>query len=829
MVCGHQKGRDMKQKVQRNFGYARPEGYRKALRAMQMADKFGRPIIVFVDTPAAYPGVESEERGIAEAIALNLREMAILSVPIIVVITGEGGSGGALGLAIGDRVLMQEFAVYSVIPPEGCAAILWRDANRKIEAAEALKITAPDLIARGIVDGVVEEPLGGAHQDPDAAAASVDLAVSAALAEVAAFDAPTRLQMRYDRFRRLGALGDAIIDTAAPAGRAGAGGGLSRCPCERDAGSRSSGPIPRPGPPAPTSATVTRTSRRWPRRSTSRRSSPGCCASAASTRRRRRRASCRPSVDHLHDPFLLTDLGVAVERLLAAVANKERIAIHGDYDVDGVTSTVILRRMLELLGGDVTHFLPERLRDGYGLQPANVDRLHAAGARVIVSVDCGIRSGAAADRARELGIDLIITDHHEPEATLPRALAVINPKRPDCPYPDKHLAGVGVALKIVHGLCLKSGREKWLPSFLKIAAIGTIADVVPLVGENRVIARLGLERLSKDRHTVGLRALLDGSGLTGKALDSFHIGFLLAPRINAAGRMASPDIAARLLLASDEGAWDEARALAEQLNVENTKRQEEEASIVAEARKLVETDPDVGAHNVLVVAGEGWHRGVIGIVASKLVDHFHKPAIVLSIDGDEVQGSCRSISAFDMLGALEGCADLLGRYGGHRQAAGLSLERGRLADFRARVTGLANLRLEPDDLVPRLRVDAPLPLPSLIGEVVAGVEAMAPFGLANPRPVFEARDVEVVSGPHVLKDRHLSLHVKQGGRVFRAMAWRSAERAAFITEHRQALALAYSIDRNTWRGESTVELHVADLQAGTSSVPLPAAAVESAT
>ena len=217
MVCGHQKGRDMKQKVLRNFGYARPEGYRKALRAMQMADKFGRPIIVFVDTPAAYPGVESEERGIAEAIALNLREMAIIGVPIIVVITGEGGSGGALGLAIGDRVLMQEFAVYSVIPPEGCAAILWRDPSRKVEAAEALKITAPDLIARGIVDGVVDEPLGGAHQDADVAAAAVDLAVSAALAEVAALDTATRLQTRYDRFRRLGALGDAIIDTAAPA------------------------------------------------------------------------------------------------------------------------------------------------------------------------------------------------------------------------------------------------------------------------------------------------------------------------------------------------------------------------------------------------------------------------------------------------------------------------------------------------------------------------------------------------------------------------------------------------------------------------------------
>jgi single-stranded-DNA-specific exonuclease len=236
---------------------------------------------------------------------------------------------------------------------------------------------------------------------------------------------------------------------------------------------------------------------------------------------------------------------------------------------------------------------------------------------------------------------------------------------------------------------------------------------------------------------VGLRALLDGSGLAGKTLDSFHIGFLLAPRINAAGRMASPDIAARLLLASDEGAWDEARALAEQLNVENTKRQEEEASIVAEARKLVETDPDVGAHNVLVVAGQGWHRGVIGIVASKLVDHFHKPAIVLSIDGDEVQGSCRSISAFDMLGALEGCADLLGRYGGHRQAAGLSLDRGGWPTSAAASPAsptAARARRPGAAAAARRRAAAAV----ADCEVVAGVEAMAPFGLANPRPVFEA-------------------------------------------------------------------------------------------
>src|SRR6202043_2685363 len=270
-----------------------------------------------------------------------------------------------------------------------------------------------------------------------------------------------------------------------------------------------------------------------------------------------------------------------------AVARKERIAIHGDYDVDGVTSTVILRRALELLGADVVHFIPERLRDGYGLQPAAIDRLHAEGVALIVSVDCGIRGGDAARRARELGVDLIITDHHEPDAELPPALAVINPKRRDCTYPDKYLAGVGVALKLVQALCQRMQRESWLPGFIKVAAIGTLADVVPLVGENRVIARLGLDLLSKGPHKVGLRSLLDVSGLTGKTIDSYHISFLLAPRVNAAGRMSTPDIATRLLLATDEALGEETRALAMQLDTENLRRQEEEAEILAAARKVV--------------------------------------------------------------------------------------------------------------------------------------------------------------------------------------------------------------------------------------------------
>jgi single-stranded-DNA-specific exonuclease len=519
-----------------------------------------------------------------------------------------------------------------------------------------------------------------------------------------------------------------------------------------------------------------------------------------------------PSMDHLHDPFLLADMGKAVERIERALANKERIAIHGDYDVDGITSTVILRRALEMLGGDVVHFIPERLRDGYGLQPAAIERLHGEGVRLVISVDCGIRGTEAALRARELGLDLIITDHHEPDGTLPPALAVINPKRHDCTYPDKNLAGVGVALKLVQALCTRADKVKWLPAFVKIAAIGTLADVVPLVGENRVIAKLGLGSLSKGRHTVGLRALLDASGLTGKIIDSYQVGFILAPRVNAAGRMSTPDIATRLLLATDEGAIDEARGLAQQLNDENLKRQTEEADLVTQARKAIETDPAIGAHNVLVVGGEGWHRGVIGIAASKLVDAYCKPAIVLSVDGGIAHGSCRSIPAFDMLDALERCSDLFLRFGGHKQAAGLTMEAARVPEFRARINAHANEVLEPDQLRPRLRIDGILNLKHITPDLVDGLNALAPFGLANPRPVFHAMPVEIVDGPRPLKDRHLKMTFRQDGRSFRAIAWRAAERAAFLTEHRAGVNLAFSLDQNEFQGETYLELTVADFK-----------------
>jgi len=432
---------------------------------------------------------------------------------------------------------------------------------------------------------------------------------------------------------------------------------------------------------------------------------------------------------------------------------------------------------------------------------------------MIVSVDCGIRGADAARRARELGVDLIITDHHEPDGTLPDALAVINPKRHDCTYPDKNLAGVGVALKLVQALCQRADRTKWLPAFVKIAAIGTLADVVPLVGENRVIARLGLASLSRGPHTIGLRSLLDAAGLSGKTIDSYQVGFILAPRVNAAGRMSTPDIATRLLLATDETMGDEARGLAQQLNDENLRRQQEEADLVTHAKKAIETDPAVGAHNVLVVGGAGWHRGVIGIAASKLVDAYHKPAIVLSVDGDIAHGSCRSIPDFDMLGALERCADLFVKFGGHKQAAGLTMEAARVPEFRARINAYADDVLEPDQLRPRLRIDGQLSLKAINHELMRGLDSMGPFGLSNPRPIFHASPVEVVDGPRTLKERHLKMTFCQDGRRFRAIAWRAAERAGFLETHRAGVNLAFSLERNEFQGETYLELSVADFKA----------------
>jgi single-stranded-DNA-specific exonuclease len=519
-----------------------------------------------------------------------------------------------------------------------------------------------------------------------------------------------------------------------------------------------------------------------------------------------------PTLTELHDPFALTDMSIAVERILRAIRTGERIAIHGDYDADGITSTVLLRRALEMLGAKVVHYVPHRIKDGYGLAPETIERLSLEKVDVVVSADCGIRSVMAARCAREVGVDLIITDHHEPDEELPSALAVINPKRRDCSYPDKNLAGVGVALKLVQALGERSGRKNWLKGFLKIAAIGTLADVVPLVGENRIIAKAGLEELSNGQHAVGLQALLDVAGAKNRTVDSFLVSFGIAPRLNAAGRMATPEIAVQLLLAKGKADETEALALAQQLDVENIKRRKEESDLFLSARRLVEKNPDVGSHNALVVSGEQWHRGVIGIVASRLVERFNKPTVVLSMDGDVSYGSGRSIPGFDLLSALEKCKSVFIKFGGHRQAAGLTMKTANIAEFRSMLTKHADEMLGPDDLVPSLPIDGEMPFEQITSQVIEDLKLFEPFGSSNQKPVFATSEVAISDGPYLLKEKHLRMSVKQGGRIFRAVAWRGAGWFKFLKEHKDRVNIAFSLVENHFRGETTTELSIADVQ-----------------
>jgi single-stranded-DNA-specific exonuclease len=520
-----------------------------------------------------------------------------------------------------------------------------------------------------------------------------------------------------------------------------------------------------------------------------------------------------PSLDDLLDPDRLTDLPAAVDRILRAIENKERIAIHGDYDVDGVTSTVILRRALELLGADVTHFIPERLRDGYGLQPASIERLHALGVALVISVDCGIRGVEAAARARELGLDLIITDHHEPDTELPQALAVINPKRHDCSYPDKNLAGVGVALKLVQGPVHQDRAYELASGVCEGRRYRHARRCRPAAGREP----RDREAWSRDAFT---RTAQGRVAITPRRLRSHRQGdrqlshrLVLGPRVNAAGRMSSPDIAARLLLASDEAMREEARELAQQLDTENIRRQHEEADIVAAARKAVETDLEIGSRTVIVVGGEGWHRGVIGIVASKLVDAFHRPAIVISTDGDVAHGSCRSIPSFNMLAALESCADVMSKFGGHKQAAGLTMASERVRELRARVNDYADGCLQPDDLRPRIWIDGTLGFRSIDEQMASELTSLAPFGAGNPRPIFRTSGVEIVDGPRRVKERHLKMAFRQDGRVMRGIAWRASEREEFVAGHKTAIDLAFSLEQDTWEGERYLQLSIADFKA----------------
>jgi single-stranded-DNA-specific exonuclease len=514
-----------------------------------------------------------------------------------------------------------------------------------------------------------------------------------------------------------------------------------------------------------------------------------------------------PKIEDLHDPFLMRDMRAAVDRVKRTIAAGERILIYGDYDVDGTTSTVILKKALSMIGGEVSYFIPERIRDGYGLRDEGMDRAKAEGYQLIISVDTGIRANEVVEHARALGLDIIITDHHLPETTLPRADAVLNPKRIDCDYPNKNLAGVGVAFKLAQALLADAGRTKYTESFLKIAALGTIADIVPLTGENRVIAKCGLQGLARPVN-VGLRALLEVAGVAGGPVSATDVAFRIAPRINAMGRMAGAKAVVELF---DADNIDSARVMAAEMDEQNLSRQKTGSDIIARVLEQIEQDPNFQRSRVAVVAGEGWHRGVIGIAASRVVEQINRPAIIISIEDGIGHGSGRSIPRFHLLDGLTRCADLFERFGGHAHAAGLVVRADRIDELRRRLNEYALETLTEDDLTPTMEFDMELPLNRITLDALSEVKLFEPFGLGNPEPVFEARGVELIGPPRIVKDKHLKLRVSQGRRSVNCMWWGASGYAGNLFPG-DKLNLAFTLSENDWGGFVQIDLSLRDLK-----------------
>lgn len=518
----------------------------------------------------------------------------------------------------------------------------------------------------------------------------------------------------------------------------------------------------------------------------------------------------KPAYDQLHDPFLMKGVSEAVTRLLRAIDNGEPILVYGDYDVDGTTGTAVLLRALNLLGGRTGYHIPHRFTEGYGIQQPALERAWADGYRLVISVDCGIRAHDPLYWARDTGLDVIITDHHLPDEGegVPPAHAVLNPNQPGCPYPDKNLAGVGVAFKLVHALFRERGREAQVNSFLKLVAIGTVADVAKLTGENRAIVALGLQDLVKATNP-GLRALMEVCGCgDGAGMTAYDIGFRIGPRINAAGRMDAARAVVELFSTRDHA---EAKRLATHLDTRNQERQEVQRQIVELAIKELETGSQDPANSfVAVIAGEGWHRGVIGIAASKIAERINRPCVVLSIEDDIAHGSARSIEPYHLLNGLTSCADLFDKFGGHSHAAGITLKRAGIDELRRRINQHAGAHLTTEDLQPCIYVDAELPTEEISFEFVAQLKDLEPYGAGNPRPTFLARNLCIVAEPRLIGERHLKMSVRgPQGRPLETIWWNGAERAVTA---KNGAEMVYTVETNKWNGETFLQLSVQDLR-----------------
>jgi single-stranded-DNA-specific exonuclease len=471
-----------------------------------------------------------------------------------------------------------------------------------------------------------------------------------------------------------------------------------------------------------------------------------------------------PALADLHDPLRMSGMKSALDRLEVALERKEKILIYGDYDVDGTTAIVILKTAIELCGGAAGFHVPHRIREGYGMRDEVIERAAADGVRLIISVDTGIRAFAAAETARRTGVDLIVTDHHLPGVGgAPQALAVINPNQDGCDYPCKYLCGAGVAFKLAQGLMQRrlemKDQSRLLMSFMKVVAIATIADAVPLLGENRVFAKLGLQGLRRPVN-VGLKALLEVAKLgDGRALTATEVAFRIAPRLNAAGRM---DVARDVVDLFNEKDMERARKIAARLDQLNAARQEEERRIMDSIEHRLDEEPALRDAYCVVLDGEGWHRGVIGITASRVVERHGRPALVISRDGDEAHGSGRSIGSFHLLQALESCHELFSRYGGHAHAVGFSLPAASVEKLRQHLDAYARARLTLADFEPTLEFDRELTLREVTPELYQALLLLEPFGMENREPVFAARGVRLMAPPQAVKDKHVRLRVAAG-------------------------------------------------------------------
>ena len=508
----------------------------------------------------------------------------------------------------------------------------------------------------------------------------------------------------------------------------------------------------------------------------------------------------------MHDPFLMKDMDKAVERILLAKKNNEKITIYGDYDVDGITSIAILYKYLKNMGLEVGFYVPDRMVEGYGVNRDALDKIKADGTAVIITVDTGITAIEEADYAKSIGIDFIITDHHECKESIPDVYAAIDPKRKDCEYPFKSLAGVGVVFKLIQALDSSEPIENLMDVYADLMYLGTVADISPLIDENRVIVTEGLKRF-KTTKNIGLKALIDVS-TNGKAITTSTIGYTIAPRINASGRLGCASTSVELFLTEDE---EEAAKLADSLCHENTLRQQTEQKMFKEALEYIEQHPEIKDDDILVIPHENWHHGIVGIVSSKITEKYYKPSILFAVDGDSAKGSGRSIAGFNLFGALENCSGLLEKFGGHELAAGLTIKAENIEAFRKKINEYAKGKIEDMTLVPTISLDAQIKVPYITIDTVHDINKLQPFGVNNPTPSFSVRNIKIHRISVMSEGKHLRMTLYKDGKYLDTVGFGMGDYYSMFREG-DYIDVAFALDINDYKGFQNVQLILKDMR-----------------